>query len=306
VDGGAENGRLDRPRPWLTKTACAGATRPYRERMRKKAQQTERGHTLSRIRTMSHRGVALIGLFIVSVALGALVAGTAAAADPTPVTLNGGGTIAAAPELPLGQQIASDGSSGDEFWRVQLNAGDRLVIDWAVPAVCTCGGKQIDVYNPSVTDYTVPEAKATVQSKELGGCCSGFARNEFVWVAPFPGEWTLAFANNAQLAYTVIANVQRFTQTQVSAPTLVKHARPFTVGGGVSTAAVMPTNSKVALTVNGLGLSKPLKMVVALTSDGRFATHLRLPRTGTYTLRVTYYGDASHRASAATAKIHVG
>jgi hypothetical protein len=92
----------------------------------------------------------------------------------------------------------------------------------------------------------------------------------------------------------------------VSAPKVVKHARLFTVTGGVSAAAGAPLTSKVTLTVTGPGLSKPLSQVLPLAGSGRFATHLRLSRAGVYMLKVVYVGDASHQASSASARIRVG
>ena len=111
-------------------------------------------------------------------------------------------------------------------------------------------------------------------SDQLGNG-SSVLKGEFAWIAPGAGMWTVAPANfdGAQLAYTLVATVQRFTQTNVAAPTLVKHARQFKVGGSVSGSAGLPANSKVALTVKGAGLSKPLSRGLPVAISGRFTTH---------------------------------
>jgi hypothetical protein len=217
----------------------------------------------------------------------------------------GGDTIADAPDLPLGHQIASNWNQSQRtengrygvFWRVQLNAGDQLIIDWALTkSACPGANQGILVYSPSVTDGTVARASAAADHST-----EGVRRHEFVWVAPSTGRWPLFFYGCNHTVYTVGAWVQRFTRTRVSAPSFVAHSRAFKATGTVSGTS----SGNVAVAVSGPGPAKSLPLVALITSGGRFATRIRLPYVGTYTLRVNYYGDSSHRASKATVKIHV-
>jgi hypothetical protein len=47
-------------------------------------------------------------------------------------------------------------------------------------------------------------------------------------------------------------------------------------------------------------------VVASIAAGGNFATRIRLPLVGVYTLRIACYGDSNHRPSRAAAEIHVG
>ena len=78
---------------------------------------------------------------------------------------NGGSSIASAPDMPIGQQVASGYTHPQygEFWRVNLSAGDELVIDYGVPA--GSGSLDLYVYSPGVTDYTLSDAEPAVSDE---------------------------------------------------------------------------------------------------------------------------------------------
>jgi len=256
---------------------------------------------------LSFVGVSIVGVsrrFVVAataILAGAVLWGPAAWA----AAAGGGDTIARAPDLPLGRQIASKWNQTErtengrygEFWRVQLNAGDQLVIDWAVTkSACSGANQGIVVYAPTVTDDTVARARAAAHSTK------GVRKHELVWVAPSSGSWPLFFYGCNKTFYTVAAWVQQFTRTRVAAPSRVAHGRAFTITGTVSGTS----SGNVAVAVRGPGPATSLPVVASITSGGTFAARIRLQHAGTYTLRSTYYGDSSHRASNATVKIHVG
>ena len=52
--------------------------------------------------------------------------------------------------------------------------------------------------------------------------------------------------------------------------------------------------------------AKPLSVVVPLGAAGHFTAKLKLLRTGSYTLRASFYGDATHRPSSRSVKVQAG
>ena len=227
-----------------------------------------------------------------------------APAEAAPV--GDGSAIAEALDLPLGHQIASNWNQSQEsengrygeFWRARLAAGDQLIIDWALTAsACSRANHGILVYTPSVNDKTVARA-SPVADHDMKGA----SNREFVWVAPSAGHWTLFFYGCRQTTSTVAAWVQQFTQMRVTAPSHVAHGHSFKVTGTVSGAS----GGTVAVAVSGPGAIKQLPVVASIAAGGNFATRIRLPQVGVYTLRIAYYGDSNHRPSQAVAKIHVG
>ena len=108
----------------------------------------------------------------------ALTAGPAVAAT-------GATTIAAAPELVLGQTDASgwvnqpvDGTNGGEFWKISMNAGETLSFD-TTNVDPGCGAFSVDFYSPATTDANFPAAKAATT---VGPGAASFT-------APSSGSW---------------------------------------------------------------------------------------------------------------------
>ena len=244
----------------------------------------------------------LLVVGVIAIVAGAVLWGSSAVA----ARVGGGNAVAGAPDLPLGRQIAkswnqsqhSENGRYGEFWRAQLNVRDRLIIDWALTkSGCRRVDRGILVYSPSVTDDTVARA-----STAAAHTMNGTGNNEFVWVAPSAGRWLLFFYGCRQTTSTVVAWVQRFTQTRVTVPSHVTRGHLFTVTGTVRGTAT----GTVAVAVNGLGETNPLPVGASITRGGNFTTRIRLHQIGVYTLQVTYFGDSNHRASRAAAKIQVG
>lgn len=214
---------------------------------------------------------------------------------------NGGSTIANAPDLPLGEQVASGWSLPlqdryGEYWRLSLKAGDRLVIDVGVTqTACASGSSRgIDVYSPSVTDYTVGRASPTI---EHGTNFND--KDEFVWIAPSPGRWTLFFYGCIKMSYEFTAHLQQFTRVAVSAPTLVAVRHPIRIRGRVTPVA----SGKVSIKLSTRGGTS--SKVVAIKRNGAFTGSFTPKTAGTYKVKVNFYGDSSHRPSAASAVVHV-
>jgi hypothetical protein len=122
---------------------------------------------------------------------------------PAVAAANGGASIAAAPELVLGQTVSSGWSNqpvnnepGGEFWKVPLNGGDTVSIDISD---ASCGIGEL-VYAPGVTDGTLPGAKAVVSE---GG-------STFTFTAPSSGVWTVfLYSGCATTSYDYAATVTR-------------------------------------------------------------------------------------------------
>ena len=249
------------------------------------------------------------------VVLGGLIAAVAFVVVPTALS-NPGDTPDQAFPITIGQvnqgndTLIYDSTSGLQFWAMTLAKGDKVTMDvqsddWY---------QAITVYVPGMTDFNYdPFSRDTRNIVYSGRPISQTTHaGQAIFTATQDGRSVIGFSCACQTGtlgggpYGFTVLVQQATQMQVGAPALAKRARSFAVSGTVSTLGGVPANSKVALTIKGPGMKKPLSMVVTVTSNGRFATHLRLPHTGTYVLTATYYGDATHRASAATAKVHVG
>jgi hypothetical protein len=127
----------------------------------------------------------------------------AASLTPGPSrSANGSATIEGTPELIVGSTVASgwsnqpvDGSAGGEFWKVHINAGETLAISFSnVNGYGGCGAEEfgVSVYAPTVTDATLPSAKAETTG---GGSTFDFA-------APSTGTWTL-FVNGGVCGTTI-------------------------------------------------------------------------------------------------------
>ena len=98
---------------------------------------------------------------------------------------SGGTTIASAPELPIGTTFVS-GVNRHEFWRVTLNAGDKLTIDYQP---LNGGWVELRLYRPDVTDFTLGNASPVAYG-------STSSRTKFVWTATGRGSWILKISSD--------------------------------------------------------------------------------------------------------------
>jgi len=86
---------------------------------------------------------------------------------------NGGSSIATAPEMPINQQVTSGwtnqkiGANYGEFWRVNLKARDRLVIDYGIQQD-SCGYLYVWLYAPTVTDASIHQGHTWVSRGHAG------------------------------------------------------------------------------------------------------------------------------------------
>lgn len=216
----------------------------------------------------------------------------------------GGGSIAAAPELLLGQQQFSDVNRFD-YWRVTMNAGDLLVLDFGKTGgdVSTAACMIL----PDVTDYTKDSAK-----------CAAFrdtdTTTQLRFVATTSGRWNLVFGANwygcllgaggasisitwdctRRVAYEATGSVQRYTRTAVAAPSVVRVGQSFRLRG--TTAGVSAGIVEIQRIVRGrwtaIGTAQ-------LGRAGAFSFRTRVSRAGALRFRALYRGDSEHRPSSA-------
>jgi hypothetical protein len=128
----------------------------------------------------------------------ALVAGLVAAGIAS--AAEGGTTIASAPTLVYGQvqdgiggtNIGNTFTGGHNFWRLPVFAGDEITGAGSVASTNGCGTNQVSLYDPSITDATLPHATAVFHGGGLfQGSCSSL-RFGWKWThVPFTGLGTL-------------------------------------------------------------------------------------------------------------------
>ena len=211
----------------------------------------------------------------------------------------GGASIATAPELPLGTPVqgGTDAtSSGGEFWRVQLAAGDRLYVEYLST---TTERIYLDVYASIVTDATLAGA-----SPAASGETGSKGEAQLTWIAPSSGQWIVELScdcvNGVGLAYELTAQVQQFTRVTLHAPAAVATGRPATIRGAVS--GVAAGRIELGLTSPG---RRPVSAEVPLADNGSFVWTTALPHPGSWRLRAVYRGGVDHLPSSATAVIRV-
>jgi hypothetical protein len=158
----------------------------------------------------------------------ALTAGPASA-------VTGATTIAAAPELVLGQTNASgwvnqpvDGANGGELWKISMAAGETLSID-TTDFGFGCGAFGLDFYSPATTDANFPAATAAAA---LGTGAVSFT-------APSSGVW-IVFVTQGGCGNTTESYEYDASRSGVAAPSggaTGGHGGPPS-GGGSATGAV--------------------------------------------------------------------
>jgi hypothetical protein len=214
----------------------------------------------------------------------------------------GGDSIAAAPELPIGQQQLN-GKRGPDFWRVTLGAGDRIVANYGT----TDDRLEIDLclLSPAVTDFTLDRATCV---KRRGTD----SKTQLTHIANPGGRWTLLLQEctwtshpmrclDTPIAYELTAYVQRYTVTTLAGSTRVRAGTVVVLQGrvrGVST-------GRVEIAVRATGKRWQATGNARIGRDSRFTTRLRLTSRGPTAIRARYRGDQSHRPSARTISVRV-
>lgn len=151
------------------------------------------------------------------------------------------------------------------------------------------------VHAPTVTDYTYNDADEVQTS-----CTGDNGKRQFKWIATGGGRWILNLVGGDVLGYQLTARVQHFTSVKLNAPRVAAARRPFHLTGSVAGV----TSGQIALALTSRG-QKPVTALVPLGKNGSFAWAPRAPKAGTWRVRATYYGDASHRESRAVAVVNV-
>jgi hypothetical protein len=261
----------------------------------------------------------LAGISIVGFIAGLVVTGLAVA--------GGGDSIASAPDVPLGaSQVAS--RDGIDYWRVNLNTGDLLVVDLG-----SVDGDRVGLclWRPEVTNYT----SATTQCKAYVFTAG---KTELTFKAGPSGKWSLAFldpryecnptypeavgprgswTNEENRIFTDEVQVDPLCKLNVSYEftTYVKAytAATLRIGSGVVAANKFVT---FAGSVRGSGVTGgkvelqgyvggwKTFAVVKVGGNGSFSYKARFREPGTYKIRARYAGDATHLPS--TVVISVG
>src|SRR5581483_3289451 len=216
----------------------------------------------------------------------------------------GGGQIAGAPQLPVGQFTQASTNSAPDFWALTLAAGDVAVLDFGKVA----DEEGVCVWPPDVTDYTDSSTECSYSASTAGTT----GKQELQFRADVPGNWTVMFfdtsecnfgtpVNNCPYSFTyqVTAYVHHFTSIVLQAPTHSRSNASTIVRGRVNGASSGSVQIRWQSGRTKRLISTPL-------SSGAFVASLKFPHRGTYAVRAVYRGDASHLASASFArKIHV-
>jgi hypothetical protein len=242
------------------------------------------------------------GLF----ALGLAIATIAPAAQGSAAA--GGADIGSAPELPLGQTV-SGGAAKDargnyqEYWRVTASAGDALTL--AVTSQ-SANGVSVCLYSPVVTDASLNEADC-----HSSGVVAGQASGTVTLDLNAAGRWTVALHGTdlaRPFAYTATATIAHGAVTRSPTRTVVTAKRRAHVGASVAVVGyVKPFVTGSVRVQERRAPAKAWKTLSrrALTANGTFSYSIRFARTGTYTIRVVFGGDATHLPSAAAIVVRV-
>jgi hypothetical protein len=215
---------------------------------------------------------------------------------------NGGNTIAGAPQVPLGQHVVA-GKTGYDFWRVQLNPGDFLTIDFGAVGD---NGVSVCLFKPNVTDYTRVQSDCTAY-----GHANANGKNEFRFKATLAGSWIIAFYSDGcgqswdqcpyDVAYEMTTTVRVYTHLSLTAPRSVRAGGFGTLKGQLEGAA----NGNVQLQAHYRGRWQRFATVRAGAS-GSFAYRTRFRHRGTVFARAFFAGDSAHLAcKSKTVAVHV-
>ncbi len=218
--------------------------------------------------------------------------------SPGSAQASGGGSIATAPMLGLGQ-VTAGGGLQQEFWRIALSSGDRITFlaDLSGPVFKNYA---FTLYPPTVTDYNLRSADAANELIATGG------KNELFLTAPFSGLGTLDICEGSILAttpcgraaadfvqnlegqadpYSFTATIAHATTLAISAPTLAKQGSRVTVRATVSSPAGVPQGTCLIA-------GKP-----APVTSGRCSGHVHLGHGHRQRIGVEFVPDAGWQAA---------
>jgi hypothetical protein len=230
----------------------------------------------------------------------AAVALTCALVSGVVAYANGGSSIASAPDVPIDQQVTSGwtnqkiGADYGEYWRVNLKAHDRLVIDYAVQQD-SCGYLYVWLYAPTVTDASIHQGHTWISRGHAGADGEG----EFAWVANFGGRWALEFQGCQTMSFQFAAHVQQFTHTTLSVPRVVAARHRLQIRGTVTGVSA----GRVTISVTS-AKDWERQAEANISKRGTFSWSTRVGAAGSYKVKAAYSGDDAHRSSQAVAAVH--
>jgi hypothetical protein len=224
--------------------------------------------------------------------------------SPSAALANGAETIAAAPQLPIGQSVSSgwseqkgiDGGGYGEWWRVQMSAGDKLTVDAEVVST-GCGDEkpitELRMYAPSVTDFTLNGETQTAAKIELD---EPNPHGELTFVTPLTGDWSLLVTDGgacSTLSYNFTARLQHRTTATLGGPRVVRAEHSLTLTGTIAGA------SEGAVSIQLLRHGWKTLGMANIATNGGYRWTGKAPGRGAWQYRVIYAGDANHLASRA-------
>ena len=218
---------------------------------------------------------------------------------------SGGASIAAAPELPVGQQHAANRSGGPDYWRATLRRGDEVLVRFAASGT---GSVRLCLLPPTITDAGSDNAICT----DSGTASAGGTRVVGL-IASSSGRWTLAFDacgscdlvfhphDWTEVSYAVTLLVRRYTQVTVQAPTRVRAGASFACAGRVAGAS----GGRIQMELRA-GSGWVRIATGPIRSDGGFTLRTRVAGPARRTsIRLSYRGDAGHLPSETTFALRV-
>lgn len=246
------------------------------------------------------RSAATLALAVAAAAAASLLAAAPGAA----VGMSGGDSIATAPALPLGVQIAH-ATRTPEYWRVALGLADELVID-----LDSTNGRysaEVCVLDPDVNDYSSDQAPCRAMAATN-------TKRQLRFRSPGLGTWTVvawacagctAFFKSSgagYAAYEFTAYVRRFTAVTLLGPARIRAGARMLLRGSVQGAS--GGLLQLARRLPG-GLWVPLG-TATIEPDGSFRFRTSLPRRGSVPLAAIYGGDRRHLPSRDAIVVGVG
>lgn len=214
--------------------------------------------------------------------------------------VQGGSSIATAPRMPLDSEAVSGWANGNpagQYWRVPLGARDRLTVDVrAVGSACGANAEHgADIYDPSVTDYTLSGSSPTQSYTE-----DFHGQYELVFTAPHSGNWTLNIHACATYTYTLSAHVQHPTAVRLNVARRVSAGHRLLVSGVVAGAS----GGLVKVTVLS-STTHPRPLLLRLSHKNRFSLSIRPSSSGAYRVKAYFYGDRHHLPSFTSRRFEV-
>ena len=226
----------------------------------------------------------------------------------------GGTTIATAPTLVFGQpqdgiggaNIGNMFTGGHNFWRIRVFAGDAITGAGSVASANGCGTNQVALYDPSVTDATLPGTTAVFHSGGLfQGSCSSL-RFGWKWThVPFTGLGTLWMGISSEApTFTFTAGVSHRTAVLI-APVSRRVASPRTkvnLRASVTSVAGKPSGlCAFDRRARGQKRWRQVRRVV-LSASGSCRSRVAAGAAGSIQFRVRFVPDPGWLSSSATTR----